>query len=153
VKIVAFRIAKRRYASTIWSGAGAKDHGGRWNSKGVAVVYASENRSLAAMEQLVHMVPPRVLRGYVISSIEFEQKQVERVNIKTLPAGWDRAVPLAALRRIGDEWVAKGESVALAAPSAVVRGEWNFLINPAHHHFDALVKSAPVRFVYDNRLG
>jgi len=152
VKIVAYRIAKRRYAGTIWSGAGAKERGGRWNSKGVPVVYASENRALAAMEQLVHLVPPRLLAGYVISSIQFDEKHVERVNIEGLPSGWDRMVPPAGLRRIGDEWVARRESVALAVPSVVVRGEWNYLFNPAHNDFDALKKSLPVRFVYDRRL-
>jgi RES domain-containing protein len=152
VKIVAYRIARRRFARTMWSGAGAKEHGGRWNSKGIAVVYASENRSLAAMEQLVYLLPPRVLRGFVISSVEFDEKQLERVNIKDLPAGWDRTVPPAALRRIGDEWAGRGKSVALAVPSAVVRGEWNYLLNPEHEGFAALVRSTPVRFVYDRRL-
>ncbi len=150
--MVAHRIAKKEFASTIWSGIGAREFGGRWNSKGVAVAYASENRSLAAMEQLVHLVPPRVLRGYVISSIEFEDSQVQRLNIKNLPVGWDRAVPPAALRNLGDDWVARGDSVALAVPSAIIRGEWNYLFNPAHVEFDALVKSAPVQFIFDKRL-
>jgi RES domain-containing protein len=150
--MLAYRIAKRRYASTIWSGAGAKERGGRWNSKGVAVVYGSESRSLAAMEQLVHLLPPRLLAGFVISSIEFDEKQVERLVITNLPSGWDRPAPPAALRKIGDEWVARNESVVLVVPSAVVRGEWNYLLNPAHDEFDALRKSAPVQFIFDKRL-
>jgi hypothetical protein len=74
------------------------------------------------MEQLVHLVPPRVLRGYVISSIEFEDSQVQRLNNKNLPAGWDRPVPPTALRKFGDDWVARGDSVALAVPSAIIGG-------------------------------
>ncbi len=152
MRIVAYRIVKKEYAASMWSGEGAREFGGRWNSKGVAVVYACENRSLAAMEQLVHVVPPRVLRGFVISSVQFDEDQVERVKMKALPAGWDRKVPPASLRRFGDEWVARGESVALAVPSAVVRGEWNYLLNPAHGEFRALIKSRPATFGYDRRL-
>jgi hypothetical protein len=51
--VTAYRITKARFAASIWSGNGARDHGGRWNSKGVSVVYTAQNRSLAALEQLV----------------------------------------------------------------------------------------------------
>ncbi len=37
------------------SGEGAKRTGGRWNEKGAAVVYASENRALACLETMVHL--------------------------------------------------------------------------------------------------
>ena len=37
------------------TGAGAKLTGGRWNEKGVSVVYAAENRSLACLETIVHL--------------------------------------------------------------------------------------------------
>ena len=37
------------------SGKGAGITGGRWNEKGVAVVYAAESRSLACLETLVHL--------------------------------------------------------------------------------------------------
>ena len=152
MKIVAYRISKRRFAGKIWSGAGAKQGGGRWNSKGVAVVYASESRALAAMEQLVHLLPPRILAGFVISNVGFDEKQLERVNVRALPTGWDRKTPPATLRKIGDDFVKRGESVALAVPSAVVRGEWNYLFNPAYDQFESLIKSRPVAFVYDKRL-
>jgi RES domain-containing protein len=150
--ITAYRIAKRAYAKTIWSGIGAREFGGRWNSKGVAVIYAAENRSLAAMQQLVHLIRPRVLRAYVIASITFDDSQVTRVDAARLPRGWDAAVAPPALRKYGDEWVAAGNPPVLAVPSAVMRGEWNYLINPAHPAFAGLAKSRPAPFAYDARL-
>ena len=39
--VTAYRITKAAFARTMWSGIGARDYGGRWNSKGVAVVYAA----------------------------------------------------------------------------------------------------------------
>jgi RES domain-containing protein len=152
VIITAYRISKAKYADTIWSGIGAKDYGGRWNSKGVAVIYAAENRSLAAMEQLVHL-NPRKLTGYVSSSIAFDEALVTRVDPRKLPSDWANPVAPAALRKIGDAWVAAGKYPVLAVPSAITPGEWNFLINPSHLQFNAMAKSTPMPFQYDPRLG
>lgn len=151
--LTAYRITKRAHAATLWSGSGARDYGGRWNSKGVAVAYAAENRSLAALEQLVHLVQPRVLKGFVVSSIAFDDSQVERVEVNALPRGWNDPVALPALRRFGDDWIATGGCPVLAVPSVITRGEWNYLIHPAHPEFDRLPRSVPEPFVYDVRLG
>jgi RES domain-containing protein len=153
VIITAFRITKASHAATIWSGIGARDFGGRWNSKGVAVVYTAENRSLAALEQLAHLIKPRVLKSYVLASISFDHAQVERLDPAALALGWDDPVAPAELKKYGDDWVANQDLPVLGVPSAIIRGEWNYLINPAHPKFNALVKSAPEPFVFDHRLG
>ena len=137
---------------TIWQGVGARDYAGRWNSKGVTVACASESRALAAIEQLVHLIPPQLLDAYVVSGITLEEDQVERVDRAALPRNWRDAVAPSALRRIGDEWAAAGRSLALAVPSAVVEGETNYLINPFHADFAAAAKSAPVPYSFDPRL-
>lgn len=150
--ITAFRITRKQFASSIWSGFGAREFGGRWDSKGVAVVYTAENRSLAAMEQLVHLVKPRILKGYVIANISFDAHQVTRLSPGSLPAGWKNPIALPALKRYGDNWIDAARHVILAVPSVVIPGEWNYLLNPAHPEFRALKKSAPKRFGYDFRL-
>jgi RES domain-containing protein len=149
---VAYRISKAAYAATIWSGIGARDFGGRWNSKDVAVVYTAENRSLAAVEQLVHMVKPRILRGYVMASITFDDLRMRRIDPAILPPGWNDPVAPPELKAFGDEWVADGRYPVLAVPSAVVPGESNYLFNPAHPEFNGFAKSKPEPFVYDSRL-
>ena len=50
-----WRIVKRKYADTAFSGEGAFLVGGRWNSQGRRIVYTSETLSLAALEIFVHM--------------------------------------------------------------------------------------------------
>jgi|SRR5690348_11093686 len=152
MKLTAWRICKRNFARSVWSGIGARDHGGRWNSKGIAVVYAAETRSLAALEQLVQLLKPRILRGYVVASIEFDDSQVQRIDLGRLPLGWNKPVAPPALRHYGDDWVAAGRLPVLAVPSAVISGEWNYLINPAHADFAAMKKSTAEPFVYDRRL-
>ncbi len=133
--------------------SGARDHGGRWNSKGVAVAYAAENCSLAALEQLVHLVGPRVLREFVASAISFDDLWLARIEAHELPPGWHDAVGPPKLREFGDRWAATADFPVLAVPSAIMRGEWNFLINPAHREFEGFAKTDPEEFLFDERLG
>jgi RES domain-containing protein len=49
--MLAFRLCRSAYPA--YNGEGARRVGGRWNSKGVRVLYMSENRSLAALESLL----------------------------------------------------------------------------------------------------
>jgi RES domain-containing protein len=152
VNITVYRIAKARYGATIWSGDGAREFGGRWSSRGIAVAYAAQSRSLAALEQLVHLIKPRVLRGYVISSITFQSSHVLRIHPADLPAGWNRPVAPASLKRFGDSWAASAKYPVLAVPSAIIPEEWNYLVNPAHALFGRMARSPTEPFVYDARL-
>jgi RES domain-containing protein len=151
--ITAYRIEKKKFAEFIWSGLGARQFGGRWNSKGIAVVYTAENRSLAAIEQLVHLARPHMLSGFVIASISFRASQVRRIDSAGLPAGWNDPVAPPSLKKYGDDWVAAGKRLVLAVPSAVMPTEWNYLLNPAHPEFGGLVKSAVTSFFFDPRFG
>ena len=151
--VTSYRICKKEHAGTIWSGAGSRDFGGRWSSKGIAVVYTAENRSLAALEQLVHLIKPRLLTGYVIAGISFDLARVRRLDPAALPAGWDAPVAPPALKQYGDDFLATGAWPILAVPSAIVLHEWNYLFNPAHREFNGLTKSVPEPFIYDGRLG
>jgi RES domain-containing protein len=49
----AWRICKARYATRAFDGEGARVYGGRWNSPGTRVAYASESVALATLEVLV----------------------------------------------------------------------------------------------------
>jgi hypothetical protein len=73
---VAWRIVKERHATTAFSGDGAAQAGGRWNSRGIRVVYASGSLALAALETLVHLNPPVPFR-FVTFRIEFDPGLVE----------------------------------------------------------------------------
>lgn len=54
----AWRIVKTRHAADAFTGEGAFLFGGRWNSAGGRVVYASATLSLAALEMLVEVRGP-----------------------------------------------------------------------------------------------
>jgi RES domain len=75
-----WRICRERYAAEAASGEGARLFGGRWNNRGVRVVYASMSSALAAMETFVNLEPN--LQPDDLASIEGEMS----TNFKSL--GW-----------------------------------------------------------------
>ena len=115
-----WRIVKAKHAGEAFSGEGARCFGGRWNSPGVAVVYAAESRSLAALEMLVHLNSQSLLSRYVIGRAIVQEKWIESVRISSLPTNW-RAFPTSPDQRaIGDHCIRAGTSAVLRVPSAVV---------------------------------
>jgi RES domain-containing protein len=69
------------------------------------------------------------------------------------PSSW-RTYPYSpATQKFGSAWARAGRTVAIQVPSAVVPGEFNFLLNPEHEMF-ALLKIAPAEpFRFYSRIG
>ena len=147
-----WRICRRRYAAEAASGKGARLYGGRWNSRGLTVVYTSTSLALAAVETFVNLEPN--LRPNDLVSIEGEipeAVEVARVDVKALSANWHQTRD-ESLRRFGDDWVHAGEQVALLVPSVAIPGEWNLLLNPAHRDFSRINFREPQPFEFDLRM-
>src|SRR5947208_111572 len=104
-KITAWRIVKARYASTAFSGEGAKGEGGRWNSVGVSVVYLAESRALALLEVLVHLDDDDFLKHYRLISASFDQKLVKELDPTALPGNWKQDAPARSTMLLGDRWI------------------------------------------------
>lgn len=148
--IEAWRIVRFERAAGAFTGEGAAKFGGRWNSRGVPVVYTSESRALAALETLAHLNPPMLFR-YKIFRIEFETSEVEWVGGR-LPRDWREEPPPRSTRRIGDRWARTKKAPVLAVPSAIIPEEFNFLLNPLHSRFNGLKIGKAKSFVFDARL-
>lgn len=147
----AWRILKAKHAASAFTGKGAADYGGRWNSRGVAVVYCSQSKSLAALENLVHLNPP-VSIEYAAIRVNFDDSIVEWYPERKLPDDWRSEPPLPGTQNVGDQWVRAARSAILAVPSAIIPGEFNFLLNPAHPDFTRVRRGEPEKFVFDPRL-
>jgi RES domain-containing protein len=147
----AWRMVKEKHLATAFSGEGAAKTGGRWNSRGVAVVYTSATRSLAALETLVHLNPP-VMFNYGIIRIEFDEEWVERLTLAALPTDWKVEPPPLSTRQLGDEWARALRSAILAVPSVIIPQETNYVLNPAHPNFRKIAIGQPAGFAFDPRL-
>ena len=134
------------------SGEGARRYGGRWNSPGRAAVYLADSLALAAMELLIRLKAEDVLRVYRKMPVFIPERLIAHIDEDELPPGWAKPTPHPVTRVIGDRWIDSMESAVLQVPSAAVRGESNFIVNPAHADFDD-IRTGPVSdFRYDARL-
>ncbi len=150
--ITAWRIVKTKYAAQAFDGEGARRYGGRWNSPGTSVVYVAESRALAALEMLVHLQSSEILKSYSLIPVAFPGDLVTSVTREDLPSDW-RAFPSpAALQTIGDEWVARSDSLVLKVPSVAIDEEHDYLINPEHSGFPKILIGTPEPFEFDRRL-
>ena len=147
----AWRMVKAQHALTAFSGEGAAKTGGRWNSRGVRVVYASATKSLSVLETLVHL-NPQMFFSYVLFPISFDEGLLEKVSLGKLPVDWVTEPPSPSTKAIGDAWVKAGRSAALEVPSVIVRGEANYLFNPAHPDFGKVRVGESEPFSFDSRL-
>lgn len=145
-----WRIADGRFDP--FSPVGASLLGGRWNSPGLGVIYASRSYAGAMLECLAHAGIGRVPHTHVAVAISIpESVTVEQHDDGSLPAGWDHA-DLRASRAFGDAWIRERRSAVLVVPSLVARREGNVLINPRHHGFGLIVAGAAEPVVWDARL-
>lgn len=148
----AWRIVRAARAESAFTGEGARLYGGRWNSRGTAVIYVSEHESLAALELLVHLTPVPPDDRYLSFRLDWDNKLTDHFPVKNLPTRWNAEPPDVHTMQIGDEWVRIGKSVALAVPSVLSASEINFLLNPKHPDFKKIKISRPVEYRFDSRL-
>lgn len=148
----AWRLIKKKHAKEALSGEGSRLYGGRWNSKGLRVIYAAESLSLATLEVIVHLQFYAALKNFVCLPIDFESTSLKTVNIDDLPENWrEDPIPLAC-RSFGDKWIEKKDSLILKIPSVIIPVDNNYLINPDHPDFNKLTINPLQNFELDKRL-
>ena len=148
-----WRVCKKLHAEVAFSGEGASRYGGRWNPRGIAVVYTAETLSLALLEVLVHVDPRQAPRDLVGIPVDLPTEvATEEVRGEDLPKGWERLPAPPSLVRIGGEWARAQRTVALVVPSVVNPVERNVLLNPRHADFALLEKGELVHVPIDPRL-
>jgi RES domain-containing protein len=152
VRVTACRIFKKKHAATSFTGEGARLHGGRWNSKGKAVVYTAASCSLATLEMLVQLDDRQVMDEYVCAFVSFDRRLVRTVDSEALPKNWREYPGPPELKTVGDQWLTVASSAVLQVPNAIVASEFNFLINPAHTDFRKIRIEEHLPFLFDPRL-
>lgn len=149
-----YRIAKSKYIRDL-SGEGARRAGGRWNSKGLRVLYTANSTALATLETLVHSPLQIVPKNRAIATLEFpEQLSILQVKLSQLPDQWWTYPPSPELAKIGDQWWHEQSSLALSVPSSITpNGEGrNLLLNPLHPNFPQISIVKVENLVFDSKL-
>src|SRR5690606_33994150 len=94
---------------------------------------------LAMLEILVHVNREDVPEGRRLLAFEIPDDAVYDLPEDAWPPQWNRLPYDDRVRAIGDAFVREGRHLAMRVPSAVARGEFNVLINPAHPRFGEIV--------------
>ncbi|HEY1646524.1 MAG TPA: RES family NAD+ phosphorylase [Terracidiphilus sp.] len=149
--MLVWRLCRAIHAAGAFSGEGARRFGGRWNSRGVPMVYCSSSLALAVIELFVHLDPSQAPSDMVsISAMLPDGEPARTIRPEELPSEWWTDLP--ATRALGDAWVRGGSSLALKVPSVPIHSEWNVLVNPLHPRLAQPRVDPPQPFVFDARM-
>ncbi len=150
-----YRISKTKYINDL-SGTGAKLYGGRWNEKGIPLVYTSSSISLAILESLVHfsfnMAPPDMSIATIYIPDNIFESSVDIKSFGKLPNSWNENLPNPKTQQFIKKWINNKNSLILKVPSAINSREFNYLINPLHKDINLIILQDIVPFSFDKRL-
>ncbi|MCO6146860.1 RES family NAD+ phosphorylase [Flavobacterium sp. NRK1] len=150
--MIVFRLSKSLYANDL-SGRGAEKAGGRWNSKGIPMVYTSESRALCTTEIAVHTPLGILPLDYVIIAIEIPNSvAIQYIKPEAIPNDWKLLPHSHSTQEMGDAFINDNAFAVMKVPSAVVQGEYNYLLNPAHKDFKKIKVKLIEPFEFDERL-
>ena len=150
--MIVYRASKDKFASVL-SGEGAKLTGGRWNSKGISIIYTSGSRLLCMLEVAIHVGLTNIPNRYKLSTIEIPDSiKIKKLSKKSLPKTWDKNPPSLATKLIGDEFIKENKWLALKVPSALDSSSFNYLLNPFHPDFTKVKIIKKENLKIDERL-
>lgn len=151
-----FRLAKEkpgRYLADDLSGNGAALAGGRWNPRGMPVLYACAHVSTAVLEARVHMAGLLPISNLFLVTLEVPDADIAAAFVPAIPAGWN-ALDHDPARTValGREWLSAAKSLVMQVPSVVCPHEFNLLLNPLHPHMKRVSVVDKRPFSMDRRL-
>ncbi|HLW32551.1 MAG TPA: RES family NAD+ phosphorylase [Aequorivita sp.] len=147
-----YRVAKTVYIDDL-SGEGSRLYGGRWNRIGEPMIYFSNHLSLCLLEILVHVDFGQLPLDYSYMEVDIPDSSIKTVqSLEFIKPTWHTEEAGVQLQMIGSTWLKKRESLALEVPSAVLRKEYNVLINPLHKDFKKLKFIEIEKMDFDPRL-
>lgn len=144
-----YRISNEKYTEHL-NGEGAYRVGGRWNSKGVRMVYTSTSIALASLEVLVHTDGLPLRNGLILLTFEIPNKYIQL--LENPPLNWNEIPPKGAAKIVGDEFISSNKLLGLKVPSAIIPEEYNVLLNPLHKYMEKVDLVSSRGYAFDGRL-
>lgn len=148
--MLVYRITGKKYAGDL-TGTGAAMFGGRWNKKGSPVLYTGENKEIALLETIVH-TPPMLVPKLDILTLEIPDNSITTVKISQLPKNWKVYPAPTILSEIGEDWIAKGKTIALKVPSCIIHSAHICILNCRHPEYFKVRLIERRNFKFDSRL-
>jgi len=150
--MIVYRLSKGKHHLDL-SGKGAELYGGRWNSKGSAMLYTSQSRALAFTEVAIHLPVGIVPKDYFLISISVpDTASILTLATTDLPADWRSNPHSHTTQAIGDQFILESKYLILQVPSAVVPDDFNFLVNPNHAEAKEITVDKVEPFEFDSRF-
>ncbi len=152
--MIIYRISSLKYANDL-SGTGAGLYGGRWNPRGVNLLYTAGNISLACLEYLAHNFHVMQTTSICLSKIEIPaDSSIQEITKKELPKDWkEKSYEPFSTQQLGLAFSEHSQCYILKVPSAIVPDEFNYLLNPLHPmHSQTIIKEQVTPFQMDKRL-
>jgi RES domain-containing protein len=148
--MIIYRLVVEAYKEDL-SGAGSKMYGGRWNMPGIAAIYTAENISLAVLEILVNADKTNIPPSYFLLKLQVpDSLPFKLITHTSLKEKWYADFEYAQF--IGSNFLESGKEAVLKMPSAIIKEEYNFLLNPAHADFKKITIKESIPFDLDIRL-
>ena len=97
--MIVYRIAKKEYIEDL-SGNGAKRTGGRWNLKGIPILYCASTSSLAILEKLVSIDMDLLPEDLCIAALEIPKSKILKIPEEELPKNWNHYPSPDALKTL-----------------------------------------------------
>ena len=130
-----YRITLKKWSKTLK----ASGFPGRWNSKGVFVIYTSSTRALASLENLVHRSGEGLNKVFKTMQIKIPNNlKVQEIKQSQLSRNWFKYENYSECQKLGDKWIEESKYPVLKVPSAIIKKEHNYLLNPNHKLFQKI---------------
>lgn len=151
-----YRINKEPYHIDPLSTIGSHRHGGRWNPKGIGILYTSRTPELALLETLVHLPPLTLseLPHLWLSTLRLPENLDNAIfwlNPDQLPYYW-RTGLLSETQSILTDWLLNPFSLVIAVPSVIIDTSYNLLLHSQHPAFTQVELVAQRSLPLDGRL-
>ena len=104
-------------------------------------------------EVAVHLSIATLPSDYVMTEIDVPDAiTIKSLEQEELPTDWNSHPSSAATQKMGDAFIDSNDGCVLRVPSAVVQGDFNYLINPHHIDFGLITIVEVTDFPFDMRL-
>ena len=117
------------------------------------MIYAAESRVLAIVEVMVHITLANLPSDFIMVEINVSKDmQIKILKPNILDPSWNSNPFSRSTQTIGDDFVHLNKNYLLKAPSTVVEGDFNYLINPRHKNFTKMKISKAENFPFNLKI-